>query len=193
MTRRRLETKVDIPTSKESWRPCLLPGPLVLVSSVSSRGEAHAARKSWITMVSSRPPMLLFGCRLSHRTAINVLETREFVVNIPGDSLAARIRNAGDAAQETSSVDEDPGWTWGPSRKIATPRILECRGHVECTLESTRRLNEEDLVFFATIVAVSADESLLQGAPEDRYQALRSMLQLEEGLIAVVDRAIKVP
>jgi hypothetical protein len=42
-------------------------------------------------------------------------------------------------------------------------------------------------------VAVSVDPALLQGTAEDRYRALRSMVQLEDGLIAVIDRAIKLP
>ena len=193
MTPRKPENRTDIPIGKESWRPSLLPGPIVLVSTLNSRGEAHAARKSWISMVSSRPPMLSLGCRLSHRTAINVLETREFVINIPGDNLAGRLRSAGDSAAAPPPGEEEPGWTFGPSRKIAAPRILECRAHIECTLDSTRRFNEEDLVFYGTIVAVSVDPALLQGSPEDRYRALRSMVQLEDGLIAIIDRAVRLP
>lgn len=193
MTRRKPDTKTDIPAGKESWHPGLLPGPIVLISTLSSRGVSHAARKSWISMASSRPPMLMLGCRLSHRTAINILETREFVVNIPGDNLAARIQGAADSAQSSAEEDDSAAWTWGPSRKVAVPRVMECRAHIECTLESTRRLNEEDLVFFATIETASVDASVLQGAPENRYKALRSMLQLEEGLIAVIDHATRLP
>src|SRR5262245_39500045 len=91
MTRRKPEPKVEIPTDKAQWHPSLLAGQIVLVSSVNVQGVPHAARKSWITMVSSAPPMLGLSCHLSHRTAINILETRDFVVNIPGDDLAGRV------------------------------------------------------------------------------------------------------
>src|SRR5262245_31666970 len=109
MMRRRPEVKVEIPTDKSQWQPTLLAGPVVLVSSRNSRGEPHVARKSWLTMVSANPPMLALSCRLSHRTAINILETREFVVNVPGEDLAARVWSAGDGI----SADGAESGAWG--------------------------------------------------------------------------------
>jgi len=47
-------------------------------------------------------------------------------------------------------------------------------------------------VFFAKIVSVSLDESLMHGAPEDRYRALRSLLYLEPELYAVIESARRV-
>src|SRR2546425_962040 len=132
MTPRKSEPKVDLPTDKNDWHPSLLAGPIVMISSRSNLGDAHAASKSWITMVASRPPMLAFCCRLSHRTAINVLETREFVVNIPGEELISRVWSAGDTVSaSTSESAEAPGWTWIPSTRVSAPRIQECRGHIE--------------------------------------------------------------
>lgn len=194
MTRRKPEPKVDLTTNKEDWHPSLLAGQIVLISSRSNLGEAHAASKSWITMVAARPPMLAFCCKLSHRTAINVLETREFVVNIAGEDLAARIWAAGDSvATATAESGESATWTWVPSTHISVPRIQECRGHIECVLDSTKRFNEEELIFFGRIVAASIDESLTKGAAEDRYRALRSLLYLEGDLFAVIDAARKLP
>src|SRR5262245_41820079 len=124
MTRRKPEPKVDLSTDKSDWRPSLLPGPIVLISSRSNLGEAHAASKSWITMVASRPPMLAFCCRLSHRTAINVLETREFVVNIPGEELASRAWSAGDSVSAVAGEGADASsWGWIPAAKVSAPRI----------------------------------------------------------------------
>ena len=37
------------------------------------------------------------------------------------------------------------------------------------------------------------DPALLQGSPEDRYRALRSMVQLEDGLIGIIDGAVRLP
>lgn len=190
MTRRRTETKVEIALDKSRWQPSPLASPLVLVSSRSSRGEPHVARKSWITMVSADPPMLLLSCRLSHRTAINILETREFVVNIPGEDLAERAWRALDQAGL-----EGPGaGAWGllDGVRVAAPRLQECRAHIECVLDGTRRVAEEDVVFFARIVSVSLDESLQAGPPAERYRLLKSLLYLEADLLAVVDAARRV-
>ncbi|HET9480268.1 MAG TPA: flavin reductase family protein [Candidatus Polarisedimenticolia bacterium] len=193
MNQRGPRGKAEIDSDKSSWQPTLLAGQVVLVSSRSIRGDDHAARKSWITMVASDPPMLGLCCRLSHRTAINILETRQFVVNIPGPDLADRVWAAGDGAAAALGPDDEPGWTYVPALKVSVSRVEECRGHIECTLESTRRLGDEELIFFARIVAVSLDQELLEGSPEERYRALGLMFCLEKDLFALLDTPRKVP
>jgi flavin reductase (DIM6/NTAB) family NADH-FMN oxidoreductase RutF len=190
MTRRRTEAKVEIAVDKSRWQPSPLVSPLVLVSSRSSRGEPHVARKSWITMISADPPMLLLSCRLSHRTAINILETREFVVNIPGEDVAERAWRAVDQAGMEGA--EAGGWALLDGARVAAPRLQECRAHIECVLDATRRVGDEDIVFFARIVSVSLDESIQAGPPVERYRLLKSLLYLEADLLAVVDAARRV-
>lgn len=164
---------------------------MVLVSSRSNRGESHAARKSWLTMVSSDPPMIGLCCRLSHRTAINILETRDFVINIPGEELAERVSLSGDSVWEDARRPASGEWTFAPSERVSAPRVDECRGHIECTLDSTRRFNDDELIFFARIRKVLLDESLLRGEPDERYRALRSIVYLEDGLYGVIDNIKK--
>ncbi len=165
---------------------------MVLVSSRSNRDEYHAARKSWLTMVCSDPPTVGLCCRLSHRTAINILETREFVINIPGEEIAERVARAGDSVWEDAQRSP-AGWTFIPSERVSAPRVDECRGHIECVLESTRRFNDDELIFFARIRKVLLDESLLRGEPDERYRALRSLVYLEDGLYGVIDNIKKLP
>jgi len=178
------EPKVDLLPAKESWRPSLLIGQMLLVSSRSSRGEPNAARKSWVTMVCSEPPMIGLGCRLSHRTAINILETREFVINVPGEEIAGRVWAAGDTVTSAMEPPPEKTWTYIDSRRVAAPRVEECRGHVECVLEATHRLHGEEVLFIARVVAVSADRSLLAGPADSRYASLRPVFALESGLFA---------
>ena len=190
MTRRRIEAKLEVSTDKSQWHPTPLAAPLVLVTSRSSRGDPHVARKSWITMVSVAPPTLLLSCRLSHRTAINILETREFVVNVPGEDVAERAWRTVELPGEDGA---DGRWSYVDSVRVTPPRVQECRAHLECVLESTRRVADEDVVFFARIVSVSLDESLLSGTPAERYKALRALLYLEADLLGVVDAARRAP
>lgn len=193
MTRRKPEQKAEMPLAKSEWHPSPLTGQIVLVSTRSLRGENHAASKSWLTLVASQPPMLGLCCKLSHRTAINILESREFVVNIPGEDLVARVWSAGDTVASEVEARESPAWSFIPGVKVAAPRVQECRAHIECALDSTRRFNDEEMIFFARIVSVSADESLLKGSPEDRYRSLKALVYLEPDLFTVIDAPRKVP
>lgn len=191
MTRRSSGKKVQVSLPKSSWHPSPLLGQVVLVSSRSSRGELHVAAKSWISMVASDPPTLSLACRISHRTAINILETREFVVNIPGDDLSRRVWEA--AETPSPHLDGNPSdWTPAPATKVAPPLIKECRAHLECLLDASHRFNSEEVALYGRIVAVSADEILLRGETEERYRNLRPVFYLEEGLYGVIDAARRI-
>lgn len=191
MGSRKPESKVEIEPHKSAWRPSLLVDQIVLVTSLNIKGEVHAARKSWLTMVAQEPPMLGLCCRLSHRTAINILESREFVVNIPGEDLGEpRLWDGDDTVSSRPEEGQRP-WTYEPSLRVQVPRIVECRGHIECALDSSRRIRGEDMIFFARIMAVTVDRSVLQGPREDRYGKLRPLLFLEEGLFAVIEKSRK--
>jgi flavin reductase (DIM6/NTAB) family NADH-FMN oxidoreductase RutF len=188
MTRRRSVKKIEVAVAKSSWHPSPLMGQIVLVSSRSSRGDAHVAAKSWISMVASEPPTLSLACRISHRTAINILETREFVVNIPGDDLSQRVWGAAETL--ASSLDGDaPEWKLAPASKVSAPLVKECRAHLECVLDASHRFNSEEIALYGRILSVSVDERILKGEPEERYRHLRPLLFLEDGLYGVVDAA----
>ncbi len=191
MIRRSSGKKVEVPADKASWHPSPLLGQVVLVSSRSIQGEVHVAAKSWISMVASEPPTLCLACRISHRTAINILETREFVVNIPGEDLCPRVWGAAETLLLEMDGDE-PAWTLTPALKVAPPFVQECRAHVECVLDSSKRFNAEEVALFGRILSVSVDEGLLRGNPEERYRQLRPLLFLEEGLYGVVEGARRV-
>ena len=177
-----------MPTAKSSWHPSPLLGQIVLVSSRSSQGEVHVAAKSWISMVASDPPTLSLACRLSHRTAINILETREFVVNVPGEDLASRVWTASESLA-SALEGEEPAWTFAPGLKVSAPLVQECRAHIECVLDSSKRFNTEEIALYGRILAVSVDEALHQGEPDERYRRLSPLVFLEEGLFAIVEAA----
>lgn len=187
MISRKPQGKASLPIEKSGWHPSPLIGQIVLVSSRSNRGEVHAARKNWLTMVASNPPTLGLCCRLSHRTAINILETQEFVVNIPGEDLVERVWEAGDSVTAALDSAGKPAWSFIDSERVSVPRIGECRAHIECRLDATKRLNEDEVIFFARILNVSVDSSVLDGPERDRYRALRPIFYLENALYGVVD------
>jgi flavin reductase (DIM6/NTAB) family NADH-FMN oxidoreductase RutF len=191
MIRRESAKKVGVPVVKSSWHPSPLLGQIVLVSSKSIRGEVHVAAKSWISMVASDPPTISLACRISHRTAINILETREFVVNVPGDDVSSRVWTAAETLASTSD-GEPPPWGFQAASRVAPPLIEECKAHLECVLDSSKRFNEEEVVLYGRILAVSVDERILQGTIEERYLAFRPLLFLEEGICGVLENARRV-
>jgi flavin reductase (DIM6/NTAB) family NADH-FMN oxidoreductase RutF len=175
--------KVPIDPDKRSWHPSVLPGQVVLISTMDQQGQANVAPKSWITMGAFDPPVILFGCNLQHATYRNVLETGCFVVNIPDETLAPRVWSMldhhGAARVEASAL------TLSSAHRVSAPLIDECSAHIECTLLDTHAFGEEVLVF-GRVVAASIDAVCLEGSPAEQYRRLRPVFFLENGWYAPI-------
>jgi flavin reductase (DIM6/NTAB) family NADH-FMN oxidoreductase RutF len=50
--------KVPFAPDKRSWHPSVLPGQIVLVSTVDAAGRANVAPRSWNSTVAAREPVL---------------------------------------------------------------------------------------------------------------------------------------
>jgi flavin reductase (DIM6/NTAB) family NADH-FMN oxidoreductase RutF len=181
--------KIAFPADKAEWHPSVLPGPIVLVSTVDARGEPNIAPKSWISMMAFRGPVLAFGCHRSHATARYAEEAGEFVVNFPPEALVERIW-AMPASHGMERIARS-GLTLLPAREVAPPLIRECKAHLECTLKAVTRLGEE-VVVFGKIVAASIDEDCVESSVADQYFRLRPVFFLEEGVYGSIDTAKRI-
>lgn len=174
-----MSTKVCLNLDKRKWPTSPLPGHIVLVSTVNRNGTPNVAPKSWISMVALRPAIIGFGCNLKHRTARNILQTREFVINVPGGDLARNIWKTGESPHNGAAKLQRLGFTLVPSVTVSPPGLLECRAHLECIYNSDKRYGDE-VWFFGEIVFASLDGKALQGSYEQRYKYLNPIFYLEE-------------
>jgi flavin reductase (DIM6/NTAB) family NADH-FMN oxidoreductase RutF/uncharacterized protein YciI len=181
--------KVPLALDKGSWHPSVLPGQIVVVSTVNEHGEPNLAPKSWITMAAMAGPIIAFGCNTAHATYQNIVATRAFVINIPAEPLAERIwllmRFHGTERLWQS------GFTLQPAQKVQPPLIAECPAHLECELESVKQYADE-VVIFGTIVAASIDADCQIGDLADQYFALRPIFFLEDNTYGSIDTAKRV-
>ena len=181
--------KVSFDPDKKTWHPSVLPGQIVIVSSINREGEVDIAPKSWITMVAFAGPILAFGCSKRHTTYRNILETGEFVVNIPSEGLAERIFSM--VAQHGGERLRQAGFTFEPSRVVGPPSIAECSAHLECSFDSTKEYGDEVLLF-GKVLAASIARRCQAGSPEEQYFALRPLFFLENGVYASIDASKRV-
>jgi flavin reductase (DIM6/NTAB) family NADH-FMN oxidoreductase RutF/uncharacterized protein YciI len=182
-------SKVAFPADKADWHPSVLPGPIVLVSTVDVRGEPNIAPKSFISMMAFGGPVLAFGCHRSHATARNAETAGEFVVNFPPEALAERIWAMPDS-HGTERIRRS-GLTLQAARKVTPPLIGECKAHLECKLASITRLGAE-VVVFGKIVAAAIDDDCLGSPLADQYFRLRPVFFLEEGVYGSIDTAKRI-
>ncbi len=109
-----------------------VPRPIAFVSTRSRAGVDNCAPFSYSMGVSSSPMILAIS--VGERdgrpkdTGRNILDTREFVVNVVTEEIAWRMNQAsGDYADGVSEFDE-AGLTRGPSERVRAPRIAESPG-----------------------------------------------------------------
>jgi flavin reductase (DIM6/NTAB) family NADH-FMN oxidoreductase RutF len=122
----------------------IVPRPVALVSTVDAQGNANLAPFSFFAGVGSAPPTVLFCPALRPRdngnagerkdTLRNVEETREFVVNVVSEAIAAQTNLT--AAEVGPDVDEFhlSGLTPLASEMVKAPRVAESPAHMECRL-----------------------------------------------------------
>lgn len=122
----------------------IVPRPVALVSTVDAHGNANLAPFSFFAGVGSAPPTVLF-CPALRPDAIghggerkdtlrNVEETREFVINVVSEAIAAQANTT--AAEVAPEVDEFKlsGLTPVASEVVKPPRVAEAPAQMECRL-----------------------------------------------------------
>jgi flavin reductase (DIM6/NTAB) family NADH-FMN oxidoreductase RutF len=166
-------------------------GQVVLVTSINREKIPNVAPKSWISVFARKPAIVGFGCNVNHDTSKNILSTGEFVINIPGAELAKKIWKASESKGQDSKEIEKVGLTPLKSVKITTPRIAECKAHLECSLDWTKKYGEE-IIIFGKVLLASIDKKAVEGTLEERYKYLKLLTYLDEGAYGVIKTALKI-
>lgn len=185
--------KVTIAIDKRDWHPSPLLSQIVLINTIDGIGRENVAPKSWVQMMMFSPPTLVVGCNLNHRTAKNILETKEFTINTVDEKIADFCWKLSESTDRLKCI-EDFGLTLLPSVKVSPSRIKECKAHIECTLSRSLILNKSkgDVALFGEIVSVSLDKAALEGAPEVQYSYMNPAFYLEEKFYGLITSAQKV-
>ena len=144
--------------------------PVVLITTVNGEGTPNAAVKTNFMTVSSMR-YFAFSCSPGHHTHQNIMETGEFVINVPTEDIAGKVLKAaiitGNPCPPGLNEIERAGLTPIPSEKVSPPRIEECAAHYECLLDWYKR----DLIF-GKAVAVSVDKSLMDRTEKRKFTVI---------------------
>lgn len=161
--------------------------PIVVISTVSKEGIPNAALKTNLMVVSALGEVA-FCCFPEHDTHKNIIETGEFVVNLPSEEILEKIMvTAVDFPHNVNEI-EKAGLTAIPSEKVKPPRIKECKFHMECKLKWRR-----DNIIVGEVVAASADEDLIHCSVEERQKRLGQMVLVGAGMYSRIEGVRELP
>ena len=151
------------------------PRPIGWISSLSASGVANLSPYSFFNAIAELPPMVMFISAPDMREAnrggqkdslANILETREFGVNIVGSEQAEQMVKS--SQDLTADIDEFDHTSLGKKKaeKISAPLVAGAPAHLECvyynhiTLPDNGRGNHSVMVM-GTIVGIHIDEAII--------------------------------
>lgn len=110
--------KAAFDVDKHRWHPSVLPGQIVLVSTVNENREPNLAPKIWLTMAAFAGPILAFGCNTEHTTYRNVVATGDVrgsaarFSSLVGSWQRASMPTASKVARPISTLPCAPSSSW---------------------------------------------------------------------------------
>ena len=115
---------------------------------------------AWAGTVCSTPAMLSISVRKGRYSHAMLMETGEFVVNLPTEDLVWETDEAGVRSGRDINKWEKLHLHQEEGKVLSVPMISECPVNMECKVKQVLELGSHDL-FLAEIMAVHVDSSLL--------------------------------
>jgi flavin reductase (DIM6/NTAB) family NADH-FMN oxidoreductase RutF len=125
----------------------IIPRPIAFVTTLSEEGVLNGAPFSYFNIVSSRPPMVSISVQRRDGepkdTAKNAVHEGAFVVHIVDTSYVEKINQAAASLPSNQSEVDTFGFTSVQSTKVRVPGIKEAKIRLECKLEKSIPLGDE--------------------------------------------------
>ncbi|WP_404477178.1 flavin reductase family protein [Novosphingobium sp. BL-52-GroH] len=143
----------------------IVPRPIALVTTINAQGVVNAAPFSMFAMLGEDPPLVMISInRLKDDalkdTAANILESREFVVHMADEAIAAQMHDCGTTLPPDRSELDLVGFHAVPSTSVCPPRIAEAPVAFECRLWEKIETDSR-FIFLGRILHLHAREGLI--------------------------------
>ena len=114
------------------------PRPIGWISSQGSDGSVNLAPYSYFNAISEQPPMVMFssapGGDTSKDSLRNVLETREFVVNVVSAALGDAMNVSSESFPHGTNEFDEAGLEMAACETVSVPRVKAAPAALECCL-----------------------------------------------------------
>ena len=157
--------------AKQLWKPgnMLYPLPVVMVSLRGADGRNNIITIGWTGTVCSDPPMVSISVRPERFSFKQLMDTREFVINLTTRNLAWATDYCG--VKSGRDVDKFKVLNLTPIDGVKTgaPMIAESPVNIECRVTQVLPLGTHHM-FLAEVAAVHADEKYMDADGKIRLE-----------------------
>jgi len=141
--------------------PVASPGvPVYLISTMSKSGIRNIAPYGMVMPVSHNPSIYAVGSDKDRDTYRNIVETEEFVLNVPSTSILEKVNLTGIKFPAEIDEFEKAKLTSIPALKVKPPLIAECRSHFECKLLNVYEITKTRVIIIGEVVVISVDREI---------------------------------
>ena len=150
-------------TAKTIWRggTQLAPVPAVLVGCGDrKRWKYNLITVAWCGTVASDPPQLAISVRKERYSFAPIMESGEFTVNLPDETMVAALDNCGVVSGRDTDKFALHQLTATPGTEVAAPIVGESPLSLECKVVKSLDLGSHTM-FIGEIVAVQVSSELI--------------------------------
>lgn len=120
----------------------VVPRPIAWISSMTKTGDLNLAPFSFFNIISTNPVMFMVafapGASVGKTgykdTLSNIIETKDFVINLASASLANQMHKSSEVFEKNVNEFEEVGLTAANSQLVKSPRVEEAPLSLECEL-----------------------------------------------------------
>ena len=143
----------------------IVPRPIALITTLAEDGTVNAAPFSMFNMLGEDPPIVMVSInKLADGglkdTAAHIARTKEFVVHLADEPIAAQMHRCGERLPRHESELVKVGLSTLPSHAVAPPRIAQAPVAFECTLWETLETASRQ-IFIGRVLWLHARDGLI--------------------------------
>jgi len=142
---------------------CFIPVPIYLISTIDEKGILNIAPYGMIMPISYNPLIISVGSDKDRDTYRNILQNKEFVLNVPSIELLKQVNRTADPIPSDEDEFLHANLTPLKSEVVVPPRIEECKAHFECKTIWIKEASENcknRVIITAEVVSLSLDEDI---------------------------------
>ena len=128
----------------------------VLVSCQGKAGKPNITTMAWAMPTSGNPPLVAISLAPGRHSHSLIVESGEFVVNIPTLELLQAVLACGSFSGRSFDKFKKANLTPIPGKKVKAPAIRECIAHLECEVQDQLTTGDHT-IFVGKIVEAYAD------------------------------------
>ncbi|MBI1973302.1 flavin reductase family protein [Candidatus Micrarchaeota archaeon] len=167
---------------RDFWK-VLAPRLTVLVTTMDRQGRTDVSAFSFVSPISFDPPLIGIASGVKKHSYDNLLQKREFVVNLPTEKMIEKIAVAGQKWDPHVSKIERAGLKTKPAVHVGPPLLAECPVSAECYLEEAKKYGDHVLLI-GKVIALHVRDELVDEKGRLKVALVRPALHVADNLFA---------